>query len=301
MRHASPSELCASEKAEPGDRQLVNASNIPPSVNTPPDHPNPTDRDSARMSRRRFLGAAVAGGMVVASVPPSAAIAARSKEYAAPAPPQPRHVPGDRKLAPVAAQKLGVATLAAYQRAVDLWALTDGKVLNATIEPTWLDGEGRFWYVATRKGGIKEYIIVDSRAGTQAPIFDRQKLSNAIAALRLPRPNPDQLQLEIISVSNDQLKFNYQGHGFDCHLPSFMLKKRSKPWPAFKAADPFPDVNADRWAAANPVSPDGRWMVFIRDFNVVLQARKSKRETILTSYGVQDDYFESVVYRSPGF
>jgi dipeptidyl-peptidase-4 len=258
---------------------------------------SPDSDNAGRLSRRNFLSSAMVGGLAVASgsIPDPAALGAqRHAAFPALAHPSPVGPPSAAE-----AKKLGIATLADYQRAVDLWAVTDGKVRNENIQPHWLGTTGAFWYMATQKNGALEYIFVDPEKNVQRHAFDRRKLSDAIAALQLPRPNPDRLSIDIAAIADDEIKFNCEGAGFSCDLRTYEARKLPRPLPIPAAPDAFPATDPDRWSPANPVSPDGRWMVIIRDYNVILQSRPHGRQRQLTTYGVEDDYFEPTVFWSP--
>lgn len=256
-----------------------------------------TDDHAPHWSRRRFLSAAIAGGMAAAATTMSdgSAIAATPRNPA----PGSHHEFPDTLPSPPEAEKLGIATLAAYRRAVNFWAVTDGKVRNDSILPHWIGTTGPFWYVAARAHGRTEYMWVDPESHMHRAAFNPQKLADAIAALQLPRPNPNHLSIEIAAISSQEVKFNFAGSGLLCDLNTYEARKMPRPWPIHTPPPAFPDTDADRWSPANPVSPDGRWIVLVRDYNVILQSRGRGRKFQLTTYGVEDDYFEPTIFWSP--
>jgi len=244
------------------------------------------------VSRRHFLGAAVAGGVAAASgvlvtpaAPATAAVDATNLAMPAPSPQR--------------AAQLGVATLAAYQRAVDLWAVTGGRIFNSNVRPHWLDASGRFWYSVIRKGGIREYIWVDPEADRVQPAFDRHRLAAAMRRHGIKDMNPDQIHIEITSLENHIMHFNYQRHGYSCQLHDYVITSNGKPWPVPRFSSVFPMGGAGRWSPQNADSPDGKWTVLIHDFNVILQSRHTGRQTPMTTYGVRDDFFAPQVFWAP--
>src|SRR5438105_3997846 len=68
-----------------------------------------------------------------------------------------------------------------YDRATSLARRTDKKVLNAAVQPHWLDGEGRFWYRRELADRAYEFIAVDAERGTRRPAFDHERLAAALA------------------------------------------------------------------------------------------------------------------------
>ncbi|HYW80315.1 MAG TPA: hypothetical protein VE890_12095, partial [Thermoguttaceae bacterium] len=75
----------------------------------------------------------------------------------------------------------GQGSLADYQRANNLGSLTSGKVYDAKIVPHWFDENTRFWYRKDLPGGTREFILVETDAGTRRPAFDHVRLAESLA------------------------------------------------------------------------------------------------------------------------
>src|SRR5438874_4027762 len=72
-------------------------------------------------------------------------------------------------------------TKADYDRANGLARFVQGKVLNASIEPHWIDKGNRFWYRKDLPAGRREFILVDAGAASKLPAFDHKRLSESLA------------------------------------------------------------------------------------------------------------------------
>src|SRR5262245_5189292 len=48
-------------------------------------------------------------------------------------------------------------------------------VYKARISPNWFQDNTRFWYRNDLRGGTKEFIVIDTQAGTRQPAFDHTK------------------------------------------------------------------------------------------------------------------------------
>src|SRR5689334_20830947 len=72
-------------------------------------------------------------------------------------------------------------TAADYARAEGFRQKTEGLVINAADEPTWLPHGDRFWYRKTVKGG-HVFVLVDATTLRKGPAFDHDRLATALSA-----------------------------------------------------------------------------------------------------------------------
>jgi hypothetical protein len=54
-------------------------------------------------------------------------------------------------------------------------------VYKDRVTPHWFDGDAKFWYRNSLKGGAKEFILADAEAGTRGPAFDHAKLAAGLS------------------------------------------------------------------------------------------------------------------------
>ena len=255
--------------------------------------PVPTP-EAPELSRRGFLGTALAGGLFAAIAPSAAQFAAAGAlpDERSERPDQPAYSLAD---VPREAANRNIATLEAYERAVNLWAVTDGKTRNSHIVPHWLPDGQRFWYVATRAGGRKEYLLVDMPAGTRMEAFNHFRLADSLGRLENAKINAHDLNITITAITDTVIAFNMGKRGYDCQLTDYTVTPHAL-WkapvipPAFAASEP------NRWSAESARSPDGRWAVRIRNYNVFLKSAHGQHEQQLTYDGSADNYFEPRVF-----
>src|SRR5690242_9020085 len=76
---------------------------------------------------------------------------------------------------------LSQGTASDYARAEGLRQRTEGLVLNAADEPTWLPTGEHFWYRKTVHGGY-EFVLVDATTLHKGPAFDHARLAAALTS-----------------------------------------------------------------------------------------------------------------------
>ncbi len=243
------------------------------------------------ISRRQWLGGALAGGVAASLGGAGNAAAASPRVPTAPIPsPAPDAAPPSRPP--------NIATLQDYQRAVNLWAVTNNKTFNDSVKPFWLPGAQEFWYVNVGRGGAREYILVNMAAGTRKTAFDHSRLAEALGKLTHRKLDPEKLNLEITDARPGEMQFNAGGKGFQCNLDSYEIKAHPL-WTSPSYPPPFEPSDPARWSPDSPKSPDGHWEVAVENYNVFLINTGSHQRRQLTRDGVADDFYQPTVFWSP--
>ncbi len=219
---------------------------------------------------------------------------------------------------------------AAYLRAEQLGKQTQGRVFKATITPHWFANNTRFWYRNDLKGGKKEFILVDAIKGTRGPAFDHQKLAAALSKAAGIDSKADRLPFDAIEFVQDggAVCFNAAGGNWQCDLTSYVCSPTEKT-PQVEAPEelPPPAVEEDRWGHDAPAddelspeespqkgkgkkqpgkvlateakSPDGKFLAFIKNRNVVLRDADGK-ETQVTQNGVEGNPYGALAWSPDG-
>jgi dipeptidyl aminopeptidase/acylaminoacyl peptidase/uncharacterized protein (DUF885 family) len=179
----------------------------------------------------------------------------------------------------------------------------DALVSKTRITPHWFHQNSRFWYRNDLVGGKREFILVDTAAGTHEPAFDHQKLASALAKSGGIQNVPgDKLPFDAIDFADDlkSLRFRVGETTWSCDLGSYACARSEHPLPA---APPEQAVAPDRARQArrneNPgdrsgmseTSPDKKWTAFVKDHNVFL-----KREGQSGEIKLSDDGKEGLAY-----
>src|SRR2546425_1860427 len=147
-------------------------------------------------------------------------------------------------------------------------------VFRAGIGPTALPDD-RFWYRSAIPEGV-EFVLVDPARRTRARAFDQGKLAAALS--RAADTTYDALHLPFT-----QFEFSADGRAI-----TFDVGPRH--WACELLATECSAAPRRRDAALENgvVSPDGKQVAFIRDYNLWKRDLASGRETQLTTDGMQD-------------
>jgi dipeptidyl aminopeptidase/acylaminoacyl peptidase len=176
---------------------------------------------------------------------------------------------------PAAAQSPRRVTADDYARAERfLGANAAPLVTGVGVRPTWL-GDGRFWYRTTVPTG-SAFFVVDPVRRTREAVFDQARLASALAAATGGRVEGSNLPFQSFELAKDNrsIAVTVRNRRWTCDLQRYSC------------------APTDTTAAAAPrnssVSPDGRWAVFIREYNLWAKDLTTGRETALTTDGVKD-------------
>ena len=151
-------------------------------------------------------------------------------------------------------------------------------VLGGTIRPRWIDGGDRFWYVLRTATG-KQFVLVDPRGGHRNSAFDHERLAKALAAASGEVLTGAALPFDAIDLRGEAVEFDAFGARWRCRLDTYECGK----------------VECERAGAAPALgevpSPDGRFTVFRRGYDVWVRSLADGREWALTTDGEADyDY-----------
>ena len=164
---------------------------------------------------------------------------------------------------------LAQGTRADYERADRfLGPRLDSLVLNERVRPNWLGRTDRFWYVRDLPDG-REVMLVDPAGPRRGPAFDHARLAAALAdatgkpvdARRLPI---DRLAL---SVTTDTVTFEIERARWQCPLTTYVC------------------TSLPREDRPDGMSPDGKWVAFVRNHDLYVRSVESGREIRLTTDG----------------
>ena len=197
-------------------------------------------------------------------------------------------------------------TAADYDRALglrDRWMyLTDGVADPAT----WVDGTSRFYYRKTVKGGF-QFVMVDAQSLERRPAFDHDKLAAALGAATGETYTGLRLPFDTFRFTNGEgtMEITFSESGWTCRLPEYTCTARTGGGGAGgggRGGQPR-SFGTTRDTAVAPdnrakPSPDGRWVAFVANDNVVVQARGSKTTKQLSSDGSKGNAYdpESIVW-----
>ncbi|HYG24047.1 MAG TPA: prolyl oligopeptidase family serine peptidase [Verrucomicrobiae bacterium] len=194
----------------------------------------------------------------------------------------------------------------------------DRGVYKARIEPHWFGDNSKFWYRNDLSGGAREFILVAAATGTRQAAFDHARLAESLSRAAGESFSGDRLPFSEIEFANSgaSVRFNAAGKQWKCDLSSYRcevvtndaqaaLHHNVTATPMLAAAEAHPEMNpqeddderprrgaeSGRRAGRAVTSPDGKWSASVREFNVVLREQANGMETVLTSDGVETNYY----------
>lgn len=158
-------------------------------------------------------------------------------------------------------------------------------VFRAGVQPNWVknaDGSlgDRFWY-RNRTAEGSEYILVDPSRGTREPAFDHTRLAAGLSLASGTAYSGTNLPFRAIDFvdAGEAVAFEVSGRHWQCDLTSYTCHDCGK---------------VERPSATERLSPDGRWALFTRDYNLCVRSVVTGEVKTLTDDGeANHDYASS--------
>ncbi len=153
------------------------------------------------------------------------------------------------------------------------WNVTR-RIYSDRVEPRWLPGGERFWYMNPGRGG-RQFKLVDPERQAVVPAFDHVRLAAGLSLGTGKHVAPHLLPFAAIEPDGEQaVRFEVDGTAWTCDLTTYACAKVQ---PAAAARE------------GEVASPDGRWAAFVRDGNVWVRPIGGGEDVQLTRDG-QPDY-----------
>ena len=154
-------------------------------------------------------------------------------------------------------------------------------VKGGSIEPHWMADGSSFWFA---EGAPENTVIwkVDPKANTKTPLFDTPRLRKALAPILGHEPPHQGVPFaEFTFVEGERAtQFTVEGKEFILRLDNYTVR----------SAPVLSEEEKNRLVpqAGEVPSPDGRWFVGVKDYNLWLRSTDDGRSVQLTSDGVKD-------------
>jgi dipeptidyl aminopeptidase/acylaminoacyl peptidase len=192
---------------------------------------------------------------------------------------------------PAAAQ----VTASDYQRAQSLRQQYESAAVFVPDTPTWVGTTHRFYYRRTLANGF-EFVMVDADTQRKEPAFDHVRLADSLSrasgraysGTRLPFTN---------FTFNDALsaiEMTIAGARWTCTLADYACRTPEPP-PAGEIRRGISGPVRGDISAVTPrprMSPDGKWMAFIDNYNVAIRPFGGEKRTILSTDGSEGNYYD---------
>ena len=166
---------------------------------------------------------------------------------------------------------LAQGTFEDYQRAEKLLPNNASKlVYKLSVTPHWIGESSKFWYRNDLRGETKEFILIDPEKNTREFAFDHEKLAAELSETTEKEYSHDKLPFNSIEFIDDEtaISFTVEKQKWKCSLEDYTLEKIDS------------DVRKE-----DGESPDGKWVAFIRDYNLFIRSTKSGEEIQLSFDG----------------
>jgi dipeptidyl aminopeptidase/acylaminoacyl peptidase len=191
-------------------------------------------------------------------------------------------------LAPIALGAQAPQTEADYTRALALREQFTNAAPGIADPATFIDGTSDFWYRRTVKGG-REFVRVDTADQRKRPAFDHEKIAaalskatgNSYTAATIPATG-----FRFVDAGN-AFEVTADGSSWRCTIADAACRNVDA------ERGRRPGAQAPRPGADRPrLSPDGKWLAFVDNYNVAVRAFGSRDLTRLSADGSEGDAYD---------
>ena len=158
---------------------------------------------------------------------------------------------------------------------------------DGQIDPHWIDGSDRFWYVKDGPDG-RTFMIVDPTQRTRGPAFDQERLAQALSRASGSVYSARELPFSSIRLDDFRVSFNVERVGYSCELPSYVCSKITgrveDEEDENRLGPPRPPDPTELPATERP-SPDRTLLAFVRDHNLWVRVAATGQEIQLSHDG----------------
>lgn len=160
-----------------------------------------------------------------------------------------------------------------YQRAEQfLYQNVGDLVFRANVNPSWAHEAPIFWYrVDTRRG--EEYFYVDAAEQTKRPFFNHEKLAENLSEVLGEPVDPYDLPIGYLDWNREEnyFRFRHDDRHWQVDLESLEVQQVEE--------------EQDEGGRLRSTSPDGRWTVTRKNYDLYLKNNESGKVSRLTDDG----------------
>jgi dipeptidyl aminopeptidase/acylaminoacyl peptidase len=172
-----------------------------------------------------------------------------------------------------------VVTAEDYQRAESFLSRNiQDLVYGLEVSPTWIEESHDFWYrINTREG--KRFLIVDPDKKQKEPVFDHEKLARALSEKTEKSYGSGELPFDsfkFVDKERKKIEFEAEKKIWIVDLETYEATSREMG---------ESEKREGRRESQEEVSPDGEYVAFAKDNDLVIRSTKTGRETRLSRSG----------------
>jgi dipeptidyl aminopeptidase/acylaminoacyl peptidase len=186
-------------------------------------------------------------------------------------------------------------TSADYQRAQSLREQYESAALFVPEPATWIGTTHKFYYRRSLANGF-EFVTVDADTQQRQPSFDHNRLADALSRASGRAYSPTRLPFQTFTF-NDQLsaiEMTIAGARWTCLLADYSCRAPEQPRLGDIRRGITGPVRGDQ-SGVTPrprMSPDGKWMAFIDNYNVAIRPFGGDKRTVLSTDGSEGNYYD---------
>ncbi len=172
----------------------------------------------------------------------------------------------------IAGATFAQGTLEDYQRAERfLWKGVDKHIFKTVVSPQWIEDSNQFWYRCDVREG-KRFNLVNSDKKSKEDAFDHEKLAVSLSDFLGKEVKPFELPFDRFEYVDKMksIKFKADTLTVLCDLKKYKCESVE----AKKPENPLESK-----------SPDGKWIAYIKDYNLWVRKVKNEEEFALTTDG----------------
>ncbi|MDR8392959.1 prolyl oligopeptidase family serine peptidase [Aliifodinibius sp. S!AR15-10] len=166
-----------------------------------------------------------------------------------------------------------------YKRAEQfLWSNVDDLVFRTEVDPHWADEVPMFWYELDTRAG-SEYFVVDAPQATKRHFFDHKKLAENLSEVLDEEVDPYDLPLDELEWNQplNEISFEAEDKKWNVDLETLEVHQ-------VEEQEDDPDWQSQRLLSE---SPDGKWTVTRKEYNLWLKNNDTGEEYQLTEDGTE--------------
>jgi dipeptidyl aminopeptidase/acylaminoacyl peptidase len=186
-------------------------------------------------------------------------------------------------------------TRADYELAQGLREQYEALALNVPEPPTWIGTTHRFYYRRSVAGGF-EFITMDADTQVKQPSFDHARLAESLSKASTHRYTANRLPFQTFTFNDalSAIEMTIDGARWTCTLADYACRTPELPPPGDIRRGINGPVRGDL-SNASPrprMSPDGKWMAFIDNYNVAIRPFGGDKRMPLSTDGSEGNYYD---------
>ncbi|MVT55929.1 prolyl oligopeptidase family serine peptidase [Bradyrhizobium yuanmingense] len=176
-----------------------------------------------------------------------------------------------------------------YKRALTIGGHYAQLTVNVPDVPFWVSSGDAFAY-RRRIKGKHQFILVDAATAKKQPAFDHARLADALSRAAQKDYSTGGLPFDRFELADNEITFSVENTSWSFDLVSYVCTSKTTLEIAqqYVYDDTPPAENDPKKTIA---SPDGKWLVYIRNYNIFLRSHDGLQDIPLTSDGSDGNYY----------